>query len=342
MSESTTRSTPDENSVDDEFAAATTSAAIVDRSSVGKLLITGADRIDLLHRLTTNDLLHLKPFSARMTVFATDKGRIVDYVRVLVFPESLVLITSPGQDNLLMSWIDKYTIMEDIQIKAVTSSWAMFSLLGPEAQAKAGEMFGHLPKADTPLELEFASTKIIVDYQREFSISTVHILVPSEHAPIVFGQLKKAGKELGIGTMSSTGFECFRIFHGIPGEKCELTYEFNPLEVGLVHAVSWTKGCFVGQEVIARLDTYQKVQRKLVRMSLEKELRGIRCPVPLTKNGQKVGVLSSIAPVQLRGEYIALGMVRNKGVMVEDTLITGTELFEVKGIITDVFHRSLR
>jgi folate-binding protein YgfZ len=342
MSDNRAKSSSKVASVDDEFTAATTSAVMVDRSSVGKLLVTGADRLDLLHRLSTNDLLDLKPYSARMTVFTTDKGRIVDYVRVLVLPDSLVLITSPGQENKLMSWIDKYTLMESIQINVVTPSWTIFSLVGPEAQVKAGGMFGPLPESDTVVDLEFANTTITVDYQRDFSICAVNILVPSEHAPTVLDQLTKAGKEMGIATMSSQGYECFRIFHGIPREECELTSEFNPLEAGLAHAISWTKGCYIGQEVIARLDTYQKIQRKLVRLGFTKCPSDFRCPVPLSKDGEHVGVLSSLAPVQLKGETIALGLVKQERVSQGDTLFAITHLHEAKGIVTEIFDRNLR
>jgi tRNA-modifying protein YgfZ len=342
MSDNTTRSFPEVGSVEDEFTAAITSAAIVDRSRMGKLLVTGADRLDLLHRLSTNDLLDLKPFSARMTVFTTNKGRIVDYVKVLVFSDSLMLITSPGQESQLMSWIDKYTVTESIQIKAVTSAWAIFSLVGPEAQVKAGEMLGHLPESDSVVDLEFVNTAIKVNYQRDFSICAVNILVPSEHAPIVLGQLTKAGKEMGIATMSTQGYECFRIFHGIPREECELTSEFNPLEAGLVHAISWTKGCYIGQEVIARLDTYQKIHRKLVRLSFNRFLPDFRYPLPLSKDGEKVGILSSFAPAHLNGAYHGLGIVRQERVIRGDTLSAVTHLNETEGIVTEIFDRNLR
>jgi folate-binding protein YgfZ len=342
MSDNTMRDLFKVTTVEDEFFAAITSAAIVDRSSVGKLFVTGEDRLDLLHRLSTNELVDLKPFSATMTVFTTDKGRIVDYVRVLVLSDSLMLLTSQGQESRLMSWIDKYTIMEDIQIRAVTSNWIMLSIVGPEARDKARQMLGQPLEPDTVVDVEFANTTVTVSYQTDLSVCVVNILVPSKHAPIVLGQLTNARKEMGIETMSTQGYECFRVFHGIPEAGCELSSEFNPFEVGLRHAISFTKGCYIGQEVIARLDTYEKIQRKLIRLSFDKCLPDCHCAALCSKDGETVGVLSSFAPTKFKGEYLALGVAKKASVMLNDTLYISSQSTKGQGIVAEVFDRDLR
>lgn len=340
MSGGVTRQVRTAGSADDEVSSASTSAAIVDRSSVGKLLVTGADRLDLLHRLSTNDLLNLKPFSAGSTVFTTDKGRIVDYVRLLVFPDSLLLLTSPGRADLLRSWVEKFIIMEDIQLKPITSPFAMFSLIGADVEVRASELFGRVPEANHFLDLQFTDISITVDHQKDPSGSAVNILVLNDHAPDALDRLLTAGKTSGITRMNNGVYECYRILHGIPREDCELSLDFNPYEVGLAHAISFTKGCYVGQEVIARLDTYQKVKRVLVRMSFTDCLSNYESPVQLSKGGEAVGVLTSLSSTQLGGGYPGLGIVRRDIVVVGDTLTIPGHPFEIKGIVLATFDRN--
>lgn len=311
---------------------------IVEHSSTGKLLVTGADRLDLLHRLSTNDLLKLQPLSAVGTVFTTDKGRIVDYARVLVLSDSLLLITSAQSEDKLQAWIEKYILMEDVQIENVTPRWTMFSIVGPEAPTKYAANFGHMLEPDRVTEQRIASATVMVDYQQEGATVSLNVLVPSENAPSVWNELKGQGEAVGFPTMSNQAYECFRIFHGIPMSAKELTGDFNPYEVGLGHAISYTKGCYIGQEVIARLDTYKKIQRKLVRLTFNE----LRSDIPLRarffKADSDVGLLTSVAPVPIDGESLALGVVDQEKVIKGDSLSLVHQSYRTKGIVTGVFN----
>ena len=326
--------------LDDEITGALTSAAIVDTSSVGKLYVTGADRLDLLHRLSTNDLVGLRPSSAVGTVFTTDKGRIVDYVNVLVFSDSLLLITSPGQETRLKAWIDKYTIMEDFQLSIVTPIWSMYSLIGPDVFVKASDIFGRPSESGKVIDWQVADTSIKLHYCEEFDRDCLNILVPREKAKKVWSILLEKGEVAGIKVLSSVGYEAVRIFQGIPGEGHELTDEFNPYEAGLAHAISFTKGCYIGQEVIARLDTYEKVQRKLVRMKFKDIPDYPHEKVLLTKGGESVGWLTSFSSTSVNGEYVGLGIVSKGKVSKGDTLIMRNQHMETSGVVTEQFERS--
>ncbi len=317
--------------------AAMNSATVVDRSSVGKIRVLGSDALDLLHRLTTNDLLNLKPHQARTTVFTTDKGRIVDCVRVLVFPDYLLLITSPGQEYLLKNWIDKYTIMEDVHTSIVSSDWAMFSFVGPSALSMAESFFNVRVTQNSFEEVAHQFGRMTVEYQAEFGVAFANILVPREIASQVMTHLTEGQGRLDL--LDTNGYECFRIIWGLPQGGHELSESFNPYEAGLIHAISFTKGCYIGQEVIARLDTYQKVQRRLVGLSFDENSSPISEMTPLFGESGEVGVLTSLAPVPLHGKRFALGVVRMDRAAIGDVLLAGGEGSTFKGVVTDSFER---
>ena len=109
--------------------------------------------------------------------------------------------------------------------------------------------------------------------------------------------------------MDSESYEVFRISAGVPAHGPEFGEEVNPLEAGLWDAVSFTKGCYVGQEVVARLNTYEKVKRYLAMLSLEDGAIP-DAGAPLTVDGKDAGKLTSVSPVLISGRRPALGYVR--------------------------------
>ncbi len=318
-----------------DVSAALTDAVVIDQSSVGKIRVTGADRLDLLHRLSTNDILHLKIHSSIGTVFTTDKGRIVDYVRVLVFPTSLLLITSPAQESTLKDWIDRYTIMEDIQLQIITSDLVVYSIVGPEAVATARSMFP-VPPSNEICELVFEGVGGFIEHRFEFETDSINIILPAAYdQQIREGFTPTEGVNLRM--ISQPASESYRIIHGIPRETTELIESFNPYEVNLRHAISFTKGCYIGQEVIARLDTYQKVQRRLVGISLDRYTPTSNILTPILYNSEQVGLLTSVAGIPYKGEYAALGVAKKDKVAVGDMVEVQGESFSAKGVVVSSF-----
>ena len=328
--------------IGEEFHSALNAAVLIDRSLVGKLRVTGADGPDLLHRLSTNDLVRLKPFTATGTVFTTDKGRIVDFVRILSLNDSLLLVTSPSLEERLKIWIDKYTIMEDIRVTDITSGFAMYSIVGPKANVVGEELFQCSLVQDRISTVQFAGTDLIVGLESSFATDRVNILAPREQAAVVWDRLKLEMKAPAYRVMGEMTYESFRVFQGIPRESCELTDDFNPYEVGLWPWISSTKGCYIGQEVIARIDTYDKVQREPIRISFAEHLPYGSGKLSLGINGADVGFLTSFAGVPVNGEYFGIGVVRRNRIAVGSTLVVSAAHMKFKGVVTKVFSRTNR
>ena len=119
-------------------AATAAGALIVHHTAYGCLKATGEDALDLLNRLSTNKVDHLSPGHWAPTVLTTDRGRIVDLLCVVHAGECVYLLTSPGQQQPVIEWLDKYTIMEDLEVEDVSDSTAIVALAGDGAAAALG------------------------------------------------------------------------------------------------------------------------------------------------------------------------------------------------------------
>lgn len=249
-----------------EFRAAQKSA-MMDRSHAGKLRVFGKDRETLLHRLTANEMRHLKSGEGVVNIFTTAKGRVVDVVEMFMEEESIFLLTSPGRAPMVKQWIEKYTFIEDVRCDDLTLQLGMISLFGAESAALLQTLFDW-PVQDLPAQharlLFHGEISIVV--QRSGLITPVqfNLIIPVAELEKFWQTLATQATPIG-----HVAYEMLRIHRGLPVMEKEITDEYNPHEVGLYPFINFEKGCYIGQEVIARLDTYQKVQRQLAGVKFE-------------------------------------------------------------------------
>lgn len=300
-----------------EATAARQGCALWDRSPWGRLQATGKDALDLLNRLTTNRLDDLHPGKGRQTVLTTSKGRCIDWLWVFRLSQELLLLTSPGAEETVASWIDTYTIMEEVSLASLAQQRALIGVLGPEAESLLGNALGLPPGLGWGDTWEWAGLLLL--RTDALALPQWDVLVPAQHAPGLWQALQGQGAvPMGEG---ATGL--LRIAAGIPRRGKELTDAYNPLEAGLWGSVSFSKGCYIGQEVLARLKTYGKIQKALARLAFAK-------PVPegvgLHAEGKRVGSVTSSA-VDMQGP-VALGYLARpyleQGQAVEAVLPEGT------------------
>jgi folate-binding protein YgfZ len=335
-----------------EYHAATHGAAVHDHSCAGRLQATGKDALDLLHRLSTNQVLGLAPGQGAPTILTTDRGRILDLVAVVNAGDYVLLLTSPGMQHAVVQWLDKYTIMEDLTVTDLTASTTMLTVLGPESRAALEramrlDLSGLAPFATTlglagmppaqgtasTLGLTASTTGPVADHQVRIvhrplgALPSYDLVLAAEAAPAVWQGLQEAG----LTPMGLAAYEALRVVQGVPahgpsplglagmppaqgtasteGHGHELGDDYNPLEAGLMGAISFTKGCYIGQEVIARLDTYQRVQKRLVMLRFPPQAQATP-GAALKRDGQTVGSVTSVARAPDSGEVVGLGYVR--------------------------------
>lgn len=295
-------------SIPADYQAALESATLFEEHPAGRILMRGRDRAALLQRLSTNDIERLRPGQGAQTVLTSSIGRIIDLLTIYVFEESLLVVTSIGQGPAVFGYLKKNIFFNDqVTLEPAGRSLAQLALYGPRSTEILAEVS---TSAITPLTLhgtamlQIAGAAIRIARCHGFSDSAYRLFVPSEALESVRAALQQAGST----TLGADSYECLRIEAGLPLFGKELSQEYIPLETGLLEAVSFTKGCYVGQEIIARMES---------RGRLAKQLRGLRLSEPITNplplklriDGKDAGDLTSSTNSPRYGP-IALAYVR--------------------------------
>ena len=287
-----------------EYAAITTAAAIHDASYVGRLKAAGEDALDLLNRLSTNQVIDLEPGQGAPTILTTDRGRILDLIGVVNRGEDVLLITSPGAQEQVIEFLDKYTIMEDLEVEDVTPASAMLSVIGPGSGAALQETAGVSLEGLSPyhnVAASIAGEEVRIVCRPMGELASFDVLVSTEAAPAVWESLVSRG----IIPAGCDAMEATRVRYAVPAHGSEMGEPYNPLEAGLIGSIDFAKGCYIGQEVIARLDTYQRVQKYLVRLNFSLGARA-EPGATLLRDGKPAGTVTSIT--HLPGAEGPIGM----------------------------------
>jgi len=284
------------------------SCALFDRSDLARLLGTGPDLLDLLHRLSTGAVREMTPGAGKPTVITTPKGRIVDLLFVHHLGEQGVLLNGgAGCAERVAAHLDRFTFAEQTGLRDITAETYQFAIVGPAA-TQALRSCGLEPPAPYDVMPGSIGGKVThVIGQDGFEAAGFSVIGPIADSPDVQAALAEAVHEAGGGPADRGVLETYRILRGLPLADHELTDEHNPLEAGLREAVGFDKGCYVGQEVVARLNTYDKVTRSIVGLELQDE--GVLLPqigTTLLLEGRTVGVLTSA--VLPPGSEFALGL----------------------------------
>jgi folate-binding protein YgfZ len=294
---------------DAEYRALTDGAGLVDRSSKCRIEHAGADALDLLHRLTTNDLLDLANGQARGTIVTNGDARIIDVLTVVRRPSRpLLLLGSEGRAEAVLAWLDQYTFGEDSAPSDISGQTAQFTLIGPRVEAVLRNAAG-VPLSLEPwryLVAEIAGQRVEVVRTASPAVDGYEVIVPALESPPV----KDAFVGAGAAPAGALAFDAYRVDHGVPEYGRELGEQVNPHEANLLPFVSFTKGCYIGQEVVARLDTYDKVQRRLVRVVARNAGSLLETGTSLMVDGQRVGELRTVTRAGPVAGNVALAFVR--------------------------------
>ena len=279
---------------DSEYTAAVTASAVHDASYWGRLRATGYDALDLLNRMSTNKVIDLHPGQGAPTVLTTDRGRIVDLLGVVNNGDHVLLLTSPGRQQAIIEWLDKYTIMEDLEVEDITPATAMLALIGPAA-AELLER-GEAPQEPGPTisawHQPFGAHQAMVILHPLGKLPCYYLVVEPDAGSSIWNHLV----EQGVTPIGVDAFETVRVSLGVPEFGSELGEPYNPLEAGLIGSVDFTKGCYIGQEVIARLDSYKKVQKYLVALRFEEDAQ-VSAGASLVQGGQAAGAVTSVSRI---------------------------------------------
>jgi folate-binding protein YgfZ len=267
----------------------------------GYLRIGGADQSAFIQRQTTNDIQALAPGRALLTVLTSATARILDVWRLVAEPDgSLGAITLPGRGTATARFLRSHIFfMDKVTVTDASASFAQIEIFGPQAGRAVTQIGQHQP----PALDEIASWP--VDDVPVRAIGTGHgwlLIAPSEHSEALQERLSTAGAV----PLSPEAYEVLRVEAGRPGPAYELTDDYTPLEANLDAAISDRKGCYTGQEIIARQITYDKITRRLAGLRLDAM---VAVGAALQVEGHTVGAITSAVQSPRHGP-IALAVIR--------------------------------
>ncbi|GFE69431.1 folate-binding protein YgfZ [Chroococcus sp. FPU101] len=281
---------------------------IYDRSFCGILELTGKDRVRFLHNQTTNQINLLNSGQGCDVVFVNSTGRTLELATAYVTEESILIVVSPNRRQFLLDWMDRYIFpMDKVTVSDLSPELAIFTLLGSESRDFL-EQFGIssniLDQSEASHELvALAGIQVRIAVGTDLGLSGYTLILPIAQAAKLWKELT----EKGAIPMSDRQWEELRISQGRPMSEQELTEDYNALEAGLWRAISFDKGCYIGQETIARLNTYKGVKQRLWGLKLNQSVEPL---TPISLDDEKIGVLTSC--LETDEGAIGLGYIRTK------------------------------
>ena len=302
----------------DQYKAAHHSAALIDRSSQGTIALTGADRASFLHALLTNDIARLAMGRGVYAAYLTPQGRMLSDMRVIATGNRMLLGVEREIARPLAERFDKLIFSEDVQARDATGELSVIGVLGPSAARMIQQATG-VSVADLAEQFDNVTTEALTVVRDDaFGVPGYDVYVPTGDADAVRAKLVEAG---AVEATDETR-EALRIEAARPRFGIDMNTETIPLEAGLEsRAISFTKGCYVGQEVIIRVmhRGHGRVARRLVSIVMADARvpsRGDKIQVA----DRVVGEITSATTSPRHGAPLALGYVQR------DHATAGTEL----------------
>jgi folate-binding protein YgfZ len=258
----------------DAYEAARRHIASIDRSSRGRILVSGADRASYLQGLLTNDIAALKPGHGCYAAYLTPQGRMIADMHVYELGDVILLTLEGDTKDAVLARLDQFIFSEDVRLGDVTSTFAQTGIVGPESAAAVSrlvsgttpEMLAALPEHGN-MRAAFAGEPAIVTRTVDVGERGYDVFVDRTKA----GAFQSALSEVGAASLDGSTADAIRIEAGVPRFLRDMDKDTIPLEAGIEsRAISFTKGCYVGQEVVIRVlhRGHGRVARRLVGLVL--------------------------------------------------------------------------
>lgn len=302
-----------------EHHALRSTAGIIDLSFRGRLVALGADRRKLLNGQVTQNIRDLPDGQGCYAALVNAKARMLADLYTFALPSELLLDVEPGMAGLVRERLEKYIIADDVQLVDASALYGHLGILGPRAGrlVESLSLFPSLPGA--PLSLVSVHQPGLGDLylmnHGRVGNRGFDLFAPVACLGSLLESLLAGAEVVGARPVGWTAFETARIEAGIPRYGADMTDQHLPPECGIAdRAISYTKGCYSGQEVIARIRTYGQVAKALRGLDLGGEPEA-PLPAPgtsLFRDGREVGVLTSVVRSPTLQRAIALGYVRRE------------------------------
>jgi folate-binding protein YgfZ len=276
----------------DAYAAARERAGLVDRPDRGRIVVSGADRASFLQGLLTNDVVALKAGQGCYAAYLTAQGRMIADLDVYELGDVMLLVLPRDVKDAVIAKLDQVIFSEDVQLGDVTDTFAQMAVIGPEAASLVARVLGVAVETLAVMAEHgnlrtswLASPKLQgVDSSEGGTGGSVIVTRAAGTGVLGFdlyvesgrgGELRRALIEAGAAEVDADTAEAIRIEAGVPLFHRDMDEETIPLEAGIEsRAISFSKGCYVGQEVIIRVlhRGHGRVARRLVGLRLQSDV----------------------------------------------------------------------
>jgi len=228
----------------------------MDRSTFGRIELSGADRLEFLHRMSTNDIRALEPGAGLQTVLTTPEAKIIELLSVFARPESLLCVTSPQNGAKVLSWFKRNIFFRDkVKPRDISAHTVQLTLFGPGAAELLRKQSGE----DMSSAANFHSRTISLEGRSVLAARLpgaagggFDLIADAADGDALWDALLAAGKEFGVLPLGTKAYDALRIEAGQPLFGSELSEDVNPLEAGLGFAVALEKGGFIGAEALRK------------------------------------------------------------------------------------------
>src|SRR2546422_8105036 len=304
--------------IGEEYWSIRKSAGIADLSHMGRLSVEGKDRVTFLNGLLTNDLSKARENTGIHSLLLNTKARVLADLYLHHETDHIVMDTSEKPSGQVKQILDQFIVTEDVRIEDLNEKTILLSVQGPESKQILKEIFKMDVEDLGPLQNRNLGPSLIIARDRTGQ-GGFDILVPSDEALPVWQGFLLNGKHnlLPVGVEA---LEILRLEAGLPKYGVDVDENTIVLEAGYQDAISFTKGCYMGQEVVARATHIGHVNRRLVQLFLDSQAQLARGS-ELSADGKQVGSLTSSAFSPDVGRVVGLGYVQR------DQAVEGNRLF---------------
>ncbi|MGE0681810.1 MAG: aminomethyltransferase family protein [Candidatus Binatia bacterium] len=305
----------------EEYRAVRGKAGLIDLSFRSQIRMTGEDRAGFLQGMVSNDIKALTPGDGCMATLLTEQGRIVADLRVYALESCFLLDVDARIKDRMMETLSRFIIADDVEMEDLCETQVTIALQGPLASQVLAAV-----GATISLAQEFQHCETVID---GVSVSIIHasdtgeegyeIIAPYAQVETVWRALLASGEGVGLQPVGLTALNILRIEAGIPWYGIDMDEGRIVLEIGFEQAISFKKGCYLGQEVVERATARGHVNRKLsglIVQDRDSPMQGDK----VFHNEQEVGWVTSVAQSPRLGKPIALGYIRR------EHLAQGTQL----------------
>ena len=296
----------------EEHHAVRTGVGIIDLSHRGRFWLTGEDRATFLHRINSNDVEGLKVGEGNCATMLTNRGKIISDMKVCAFEDGIGITTNAETTEILFKELDKFIIADDVNLEDCTDRTGVIALHGPQSihlvQTSLGIDVTGLKEYHSICQ-EVEGRSIACLRSDETGEIGYELYVTAESMGWLWDTLLAKGREIDAKLIGLTALNSLRIEAGIPRYGTELTDSVIPLEAELEHAIDFEKGCYIGQEIVARMKYRGHPNRLLRGFEIECDTPPVQNDV-IFGNDKEIGWITSAVTSPSLDKTIALGYVR--------------------------------